>query len=424
MGSIDRYIFRTIFGAFLLILLNLTAVIWITQILRQIDIITNQGQTILVFLRITSLLLPILMLVIAPIAIVIAVCYALMKLNGDSELVVMNAAGISPRRVFRPVLVACTVVAVFVAFISSYLAPQLQRNMDEEVAKVRTDVVANIVRPGAFTSVERGLIFHIRERQTEKQFRGIFIDDTRNPDERATVVAEYGQIVQRPEGTFLVMRDGNVQRRRAKEHDPTIVVFDQYAFDLTRLSPVPQVTFGLREKFIWELVFPRPDDQLLKSSPAQFRVELHERLYAPLYPLAFGMIAFSILGFPRTTRQSRAISVIAVIAAVAALRLGGFAGTAMAVNTPAALYVIYLLIGFTIMGGGYVVWRGVAIDIGDKINLGVVAHTALLHVQRTAARFNIRLPLTELLRRGQNPDAVAQQPPAPAGPRPDGRRRR
>jgi lipopolysaccharide export system permease protein len=107
MGSIDRYVFRTIFGAFVLVLLNLTAVIWITQILKQIDIITNQGQTILVFLRITGLLVPILMLVTAPIAIMIAVCYALTKLNGDSELVVMNAAGIPPRRVYRPVLIAC-----------------------------------------------------------------------------------------------------------------------------------------------------------------------------------------------------------------------------------------------------------------------------------------------------------------------------
>src|SRR5271155_2951058 len=131
MGSIDRYIFRTIFGAFVLVLLNLTAVIWITQILKQIDIITNQGQTILVFLRITGLL--------APIAIMIAVCYALIKLNGDSELVVMNAAGIPPRRVYRPVLIACLVVAAFVAFISAYLAPLLQREMNEAVAKVRTD---------------------------------------------------------------------------------------------------------------------------------------------------------------------------------------------------------------------------------------------------------------------------------------------
>src|ERR1700730_12989108 len=253
MASIDRYIFRTIFGRFLLILINLTMVIWITQILRQVDLITNQGQTILVFLRITGLLVPILTMVIAPIAIVIAVCYALLKLNGDSELVVMSAAGISPRRAFLPVLASCIMVAVFVAYISAFLAPRLQRKMAMEIAKVRTDVVSNIVRPSAFTSVDRGLIFHIRERRGDNQFQGLFLDYTAEPEERVTIVAEYGRIVQRDDNAFLVMRDGNVQRRRAKERHPTIVVFDQYAFDLTRLAPAPQANVGLRQQYVSDI---------------------------------------------------------------------------------------------------------------------------------------------------------------------------
>jgi lipopolysaccharide export system permease protein len=404
MGSIDRYIFRTILGAFLLVLLNLTAVIWITQILRQVDLITNQGQTILVFLRITSLLVPILMLVIAPIAMVIAVCYALTKLNGDSELVIMNAAGIAPRRVFRPVAAICILVAIFVAAISAYLAPALQREMTREFAQVRTDVVSNIIRPGAFTQVEQGLIFHIRERHNENQFRGIFIDDTRNPDERTTIIAEYGQIVQRKDGAFLVMRDGNVQRHRVKERDPTIVVFDQYAFDLTRLAPAPQIYFGLREKYLWELAFPDPNDSILKQSPAQFRVEMHERIYAPLYPLAFGMIAFSLLGFPRTTRQSRTMSVFAVIAGVATLRLAGFACSAMAPNLPFAIVVIYALIATAIGFGGYVVWRGVPLDVDEKINFGEFARNTAARLERLAARCNIRLPAVQWLRGLQRPE--------------------
>jgi lipopolysaccharide export system permease protein len=404
MASIDRYIFRTVFGAFVMILINLTAVIWITQILRQIDLITNQGQTILVFLRITSLLLPILMLVIAPIAMVIAVCYALTKLNSDSELVVMNAAGMAPRRVFRPVFAVCVIVALFVALLSAYLAPQLQRNMDEAFAVVRTDVVSNIIRPGAFTQVERGLIFHIRERNAENQFRGILIDDARDADERSTIVAEYGQIVQRPEGAFLVMRDGNIQRHRPKERDPTIVLFDQYAFDLTRLTPAPQVSFGLREKFIWELAFPAVNDTIVRASPGQSRVELNERIYAPLYPLAFGMIAFAILGFPRTTRQSRAVSMFAVIVGVAGLRLAGFAGSAVAINFPPALAIVYLLIAAAIGIGGYVVWRGIAIDLDEKINVEGLTRRAILGVGRVAALLRIRLPTEQLLRRLENPE--------------------
>jgi lipopolysaccharide export system permease protein len=401
MAAIDRYIFRTIFGGFLLILINLTLVIWITQILRQVDLITNQGQTILVFLRITGLLVPILMLVIAPIAIVIAVSYALTKLNGDSELVVMNAAGISPRRAFRPVFLSCILVAVFVAYISAFLAPWLQRQMAQEIARVRTDVVSNIVRPGAFTSVDRGLIFHIREKRGENQFQGVFIDDTRTPDERITIVAEYGQIVQRGDSAFLIMRDGNIERRRAKERDPAIVVFDQYAFDLTRLTPAPQANVGLREKYLWELAFPAADDPVLKMSPSQFRVEFHERIYAPLYPLAFGIIAFAILGFPRTTRQSRAVSMFAVIAAVAVLRLGGFAGTAIAVSTPAMLAVVYAMIALAIGLGSYVIWRGIPVDLDEKLNVGIMVRMSVSAIERIASRFNIRL---DLMRRLENPE--------------------
>lgn len=392
MAAIDRYIFRTILSAFLLILINLTLVIWITQILRQVDLITNQGQTILVFFRITGLLVPILMQVIAPISIVIAVSYALTKLNGDSELVVMNAAGISPRRAFRPVFLSCLLVAIFVAFLSAYLTPWLQRQMALEIARVRTDVVSNIVRPGAFTSVDRGLIFHIREKRGDNQFEGVFIDDTRNPEEHITIIAEYGRIVQKGDSAFLVMRDGNVQRRRAKERDPAIVVFDQYAFDLTRLAPAPQVTVGLREKYIWELAFPAPDDPVMKMSPAQFRVALHERIYEPLYPLAFGFIAFAILGFPRTTRQSRAVSTTAVIAAVAGLRLGGFAGTTIAVSEPAMVLVVYAMIALSIGLGGYVIWRGVPIDLDEKLNVTAIMQGAIGLIERLAARLNIRLP--------------------------------
>ena len=63
IASIDRYVFRTCFGAFLLVLISLTAVIWLTHALRDIDLITSQGQTILVFVGITGLIVPLLVLV-------------------------------------------------------------------------------------------------------------------------------------------------------------------------------------------------------------------------------------------------------------------------------------------------------------------------------------------------------------------------
>src|SRR5476651_1370520 len=123
MGSIGRYIFRTTFGAFLVVLVSLTAVIWVTQALREFDLMTNQGQTILVFVGITGLIIPLLVMVIAPIALLIAAVHVLNKMSTDSEIIVLNAAGMSPWLLFRAFMSVAIVVSLVVMAISSYFAP-------------------------------------------------------------------------------------------------------------------------------------------------------------------------------------------------------------------------------------------------------------------------------------------------------------
>src|SRR4051812_30933477 len=157
MGSIDRYIIRTCLGAFALVLVSLTAVIWVTHALRDIDLMTNQGQTILVFLGITSLIIPLLVLVIAPIALMIAVAHVLNKLSTDSEIIVMNAAGMSPWLLFRAFLTVAVVVSILVTAISAYLSPKGLRELRRWATELRADIVSNIVQPGRFMPIEQGL---------------------------------------------------------------------------------------------------------------------------------------------------------------------------------------------------------------------------------------------------------------------------
>src|SRR5208337_1418544 len=93
MTLIERYIFKIGASAFLAALGVLTAVIWLTQAMKDFDLMTTKGQSLIVFFHITSLIIPSLIMVIAPIALFIATLFSLNKLNGDSELVVTAAAG-------------------------------------------------------------------------------------------------------------------------------------------------------------------------------------------------------------------------------------------------------------------------------------------------------------------------------------------
>jgi lipopolysaccharide export system permease protein len=192
MGSIDKYIFRMTLASFALVLVSLTGAIWITQaLLRGIDLMTSQGRTLLTFSGVTSLAIPALILVIAPIALMIAIPHTLNKLATDSEIIVMNAAGLSP---FRPFLYATVVVAVLVAFIDSYLGPGGMRRIKLWDAHITADAPANILQPGRFAQLDQNLTVRVRERQAGGLLVGMFIDDRRDPKERVRNVADHGTV--------------------------------------------------------------------------------------------------------------------------------------------------------------------------------------------------------------------------------------
>jgi len=363
MGSIGRYIFRTTFGAFLLVLVSLTSAIWLTQALRDIDLMTSQGQTILVFIGITSLVIPNLVLVIAPVALVVAVAHVLHKLATDSEIIVMNGAGMRPRALLQPFLAVTIVASVMLATTAAYFAPESLRMLRRWLTEVRTDLVSNIVQPGRFIAIESGLAFNIRERRPNGLLVGLLMDDRRDPKERVTIIAERGEILKNDRGSFLILENGSIQRHEVKQRDPNIVIFDRYAFDLSQFSGGPQVIkYSVRERYLWQLMWPDPDDPQLKDQGGQIRAELHDRILAPIYPFAFVMIAFAFLGAPRTTRQSPAWSVTGVILAVSGLRLIGFASTVFTLKYPIAVVFQYLAVAGAIAASLLAISRGLIIE--------------------------------------------------------------
>jgi len=364
MGSIDRYILRTTISAFLLVLASLTGVIWITQALRGIDLMTSQGQTILVFLGFTSLAIPMLILIIAPLALVIAVAHTLNKLGTDSEIIVMNAAGMRPARLVRPFLIVALIVAAVEALIAAYLGPAGLRRVRNWDVEITADVVSNIIQPGQFSSVTKGLTLYIKERKPGGLLSGIFLDDRRNEKEHLTILAERGTILKNADGTFLVLDNGNLQRQDTRRRDPTLVSFERYAIDLSKFtSRLQKVQYSVRERYFWEFFNIDPTDQVYRINPGQFRAEFHDRIMAALYPIVFTIIAFAFLGPPRTTRQSRAASIGLAIMAITALRVVGFATTVFAARTFIAAPLQYVLLIAVSAGCFHLLLNGIVIEL-------------------------------------------------------------
>jgi lipopolysaccharide export system permease protein len=324
---------------------------------------TSQGQTIRTFLGITSLVIPALVLIIAPIALMIAISHTLNKLATDSEIIVMNAAGLSPLRLFRPFFYATIVVAILVAFIATYLAPDGMRRIKRWDAEITADVLTNILQPGRFAQLDQNLTIRIRERQPGGILVGIFVDDRRNPDERVSIIADHGTVLTNGGGSFLVLEDGNLERFETGKRDPALVAFGRYAFDMSKFSNMGRdVALGIRERYLWELIWPAPDDPIYQQIPGQFRAEMHDRFMAPIYPFAFAALTFAFLGAPRTTRQSRNFSISNSILTVFGLRIAGFACSVMAVKSSMAPVVQYLMLVTAICASLWIILGGIVVE--------------------------------------------------------------
>ena len=169
MGLLSRYVFRQTAGALLLILISLTGVTWIAIALRQLELMTTQGQDVMRFLGMTTLAIPGLLAFIAPVALLIASIHVLNKLNGDSELIVMTAGGMPVWSLLKPLGLLALLVSLSVAAVNHVAGPWSQRTLKDLVVQVRTDFMSQVLQPWRFSSPEAKLTVHIRDRAAERR---------------------------------------------------------------------------------------------------------------------------------------------------------------------------------------------------------------------------------------------------------------
>ncbi len=344
MTIVARYVFRQASGALLLILLSLSGVVWIALALRQLNVVTAHGQDTWMLLSMTTLALPNLMALIAPIALLIAAIHTLNRLSGDSELIVLTAAGGTVWTVARPLLLLALLVSVAVTSVNHYAMPWSLRLLRDLIVQMRTDLLTQVIQPGRFTTPEANLTFHIRDRALNGELRGILLHDVRDPKQSLSYLAETGTIIKQGSASYLLMSQGHIVRRPDPNEAAQIIAFERYPIDLDRFEQKEgESELKPRERYLSELINPDRNDPVFKRTPGQFTAELHERFANPLYPFAFVLLALAFAGHAESTRQSRMQSVVVAFVLAVGIRLGGLAVNNLVVLKPAAVPLLYAL---------------------------------------------------------------------------------
>jgi lipopolysaccharide export system permease protein len=355
MDLFGRYIFRQLVGSFLLILVTLTTIIWLSSALAKLSLLTTKGQSVFMLLKITSLALPALMAIIAPMALLVACLYTLDRLNGDSEIIVMSASGARIWKFASPCIILASILCVVILFFNLIVTPTSLRTLRSFITQVQTDLVSQVLQPGRFTAAEDELTFHIRDRSLNGELYGLIVHDSRSKDLAMTYLANRGQIVSNDDGSYLVMKDGHIHRKELskKDNEVQIVAFEQYIFDISQYGPKSTGSSLKRgELYLSELMNPDVTNRDYIRNPGRYTAEIHERFSSALYPLAYIMIVINFLGHPRTVRENRMWSIVIAFVVAISLRAAGLATNNMLATQSAFTTLVYAIpIGAIIVAG-------------------------------------------------------------------------
>jgi len=343
LPRLSFYVLGQLLGPIAVLTLLLTSVVWLVQVLPLLDLVISKGQSAWTFLYLILLLLPTLLLIILPISFFFAVLTTLNRLQGDSELVVMSAAGYSPRQLAVPVLAAAGIVMAITYACALWLAPAGQRALGDKLVDIRADIAGALLNEGTFNTPNKGLTIFIRSMGSGGDIRGILVHDSREKDRPVTYIAERGILAQTPAGTRLIMLDGTIETSAKSGQQLQVLHFESDTFSLDQFNVATRnAVRKMPERFLGELLMPSEPD-LTPRLRSQFFAEAHNRLSQPLFCIAFALIALAAVTRGRRQRGSIALRLTMASFAAAGLRIGAYGIMGIAQRNPAAVMVFYLL---------------------------------------------------------------------------------
>lgn len=347
------YIMKHLAWSGLLVTVSLTSIIWLMQALRYIDFIVNRGLTFGDFLTLTILLIPSLLMLIVPIALFAATLFVYHKLSTDSELVVLNSAGLSRFQLALPAIIVGVAAAAFVYLISLYLLPLSMRQFKDMQMVFRDNYAALLLREEVFNMPTDGLTVFIRERTKEGNLKGVLVDDSRTPGTSVTMMASEGKLVKTEQGPRFILYHGNRQERR--DGRLSLLHFDSYTVDIGFYTGERKGRDKDEDEWFVTEAFRFTDapPQVLM----RIRSQMHQRLAWPLYSLSLPLFALTVLlsgEFNRRGQGRRILGIVCVAVVVMALAFGF---VSLASKHAWAVPLVYMLVTGLGAGSAYVLLR-------------------------------------------------------------------
>ncbi|MBI9111471.1 LPS export ABC transporter permease LptF [Maridesulfovibrio ferrireducens] len=311
MKILHRQIFKELLSIFTLSLSGFMGLILIGRLLQFRDLFIGQSLGALEMGKLFLYLCPFFLLVLTPIATMLAIFLTFLRMNSDNEITALKSGGLSLYKLLpAPIIfcMLCTGADVFFSLYGLSWGTENFRNALMEFARTRSQLA---IQPGVFNRDFPGLVFYAEKVDSKDgKMHSVFVRDSTRKSMTATIVAPLGEIrTDSARGRIMVhLENGRIYQQQKDQL--SVLKFKNYdvriplgnllkGYDVDDLRP---------KEMSWEKLvrISRGGDRAGDLDPKFYRkvqVEVQKRLALPVACLVLGMFAMPIACIFRGLKQ-------------------------------------------------------------------------------------------------------------------------
>jgi LPS export ABC transporter permease LptF len=299
---IARYLLKAILPYFIFIWLLLSVILFVQQAGRYSDILFSVNIPTNLVWQLTGALVPNVIAFTCPMAVLIGVIIGLSRMQGDSELVAIRAAGVGNRQITIPIVILGVLLSLFALFINFKGVPFAAQIVRAVAIQTAIYKLESPIEPGVFNTEVNGYTIYVKDGDFQKgEWKNIFIysEDAKTKDMRL-ITSRNGRIDTKDDSSELFLENAVIttfsnNSDKAKYVSENIGQF-RFAIKTKRGELVDKLSSS--EKLPDELGISELS-QYVKNKEGKEKIEaqvsLARRILLSITPLIFALLGTSLI---------------------------------------------------------------------------------------------------------------------------------
>ena len=284
-NKIFKYFSLEYLKIFLIVSISLSILTWMTQAARLLEIVTEYGNPISVYIKYIILMYPKILDKIFLPCFIITMFFLFNKLESSNELIIYSLSGISKERIINLVIIISLITILINIILSAFIAPWSSHLGRKVLGSSKFSLINSLVKENNFNSPLKGLTIYVGKNDKLGNLKGVFVYE-----KERTIIASTGEVLLNNNNYYLKLYDGTTYEKI--NNKTNIIKFESTIFDFSKyqLRNTTTPKYNERSNF-WLIKRLKINDYKVN----EIREELNKRLIKPFFILVLSILSCFLL---------------------------------------------------------------------------------------------------------------------------------